>query len=38
MKIKFYSDDYYLDHVFEKDGKYYSQIFLDYCLYEKDED
>ena len=25
-------------HVFEKDGKYYSQIFLDYCLYEKDED
>ena len=25
-------------HVFEKDGKHYSQIFLDYCLYEKDED
>ena len=24
-------------HVFEKDGKYYSQIFLDDCLYEKDE-
>ena len=23
--------------VFEKDGKYYSQIFLDDCLYEKDE-
>ena len=27
-----------IKHVFEKDGKYYSQIFLDYCLYEKDED
>ena len=25
-------------HVFEKDVKYYPQIFLDYCLYEKDED
>ena len=25
-------------HVFKKDGKYYPQIFLDYCLYEKDED
>ena len=25
-------------HVFEKDGKYYLKIFLDYCLYEKDED
>ena len=25
-------------HVFEKDGKCYPQIFLDYCLYEKDED
>ena len=25
-------------HVSEKDGKYYPQIFLDYCLYEKDED
>ena len=24
-------------HVFEKDGKYYPQIFLDDCLYEKDE-
>ena len=24
--------------VFEKDGKYYPQIFLDYCLHEKDED
>ena len=23
---------------FEKDGKYYPQIFLGYCLYEKDED
>ena len=23
--------------VFEKDGKYYSQMFLVYCLYEKDE-
>ena len=22
---------------FEKDGKYYPQIFLDDCLYEKDE-
>ena len=25
-------------HVFEKDGKCYPQIFLVYCLYEKDED
>ena len=25
-------------HVFEKDGKYCPQIFLDYCLYEKDKD
>ena len=25
-------------HVFEKDVKYYPQIFLDYCLYEKGED
>ena len=25
-------------HVFEKDGKYYPQIFLDYYLYEKNED
>ena len=24
-------------HVFEKDVKYYPQIFLDYCLYEKGE-
>ena len=24
-------------HVFEKDGKYYPQTFLDDCLYEKDE-
>ena len=23
--------------VFEKDGKYYPQMFLDDCLYEKDE-
>ena len=23
--------------VFEKDGKYYPQFFLDDCLYEKDE-
>ena len=25
-------------HVFEKDGKCYPHIFLDYCLYKKDED
>ena len=24
-------------HIFEKDGKYYPQIFLDDCLYKKDE-
>ena len=22
-------------HAFEKDGKYYPQIFLDYCLYDE---
>ena len=43
MKIKFNSDDNLLKlnmltvivrSVFEEDGKYYPQVFLDECLYE----
>ena len=36
--IKFSVLTIIIRHVFEKDGKYYPQIFLDYCFYEKDKD
>ena len=33
-KLKFHSLTIIIRNVFEKDGKYYPQIFLDDCLYD----